>query len=141
MRIAPGPRAVGKTPLLMLCQVQTPKSRRGETHEADVARLAESLLKFGADPCLCMGGNGRLPLSHALAHGRMRVVEVLIRYGASPYDIDENGDTPQEVARLNATAHGRANLEDAIQMFAARPRAAGPSGKRRRTTTVEDCDL
>ena len=42
-RVEPGPRAAGKTPLLMLCQVQTPKAARTESHERDVAGLAECL--------------------------------------------------------------------------------------------------
>ena len=145
-RVVPGPRAAGKTPLLMIVQVQTSKAARTESHERDVAGLAECLLKYGASPTKCMGhGNGRAPLSHALAHGRMMVVAAFIRYGASPYDVDDQGDTTVEVASRNHTAAGRQNLQDAISMFDARPRASygarasGPSPKRARQ--MEDIDL
>ena len=49
-RVMPRPRAAGKTPLLMLCQVQTSNTARGEEHEAAIASLAECLLKWKADP-------------------------------------------------------------------------------------------
>ena len=145
-RVEPGPRAAGKTPLLMLCQVQTSKAARTESHERDVAGLAECLLKYGASPTKCMGhGNGRAPLHHALAHGRRLVVAAFIRYGASPYDMDDQGDTTVEVASRNHTVAGRQNLQDAISMFDARPRASsgarasGPPPKRARQ--IDDVDL
>ena len=150
--VDPGPSAAGKTPLLMLCQVQTSKAARTESHERDVAGLAECLLKYGASPIKCMGhGNGRAPLSHALAHGRMMVVKALIRYGASPYDVDANGDTAVEVARRNRTPAGQQNLKDALTFFDARPRgprrprapspSPSPDPKRMRTIDIDDIEL
>ena len=68
-------------------------------HEEDVAKLAECLLKMGADPKLCMAGQGRLPMSHAVSHGRWQIVEHLVRYGASPHDVDQLGETPYEVCK------------------------------------------
>ena len=71
----------------------------------------------------------------------------LIRYGASPYDMDDQGDTTEEVASRNRSAGGQQNLKDAIRMFAARPRASsgprapsGPPPKRARGQ-IENVDL
>jgi ankyrin repeat protein len=76
----------------------------------------------------------------------MMVVKALIRYGANPYEVDDQGDTSVEVASRNETAAGQQNLQDAISMFDARPRASsgarassGPPPKRARQ--LEDIDL
>ena len=78
-------------------------------------------------------------MSHAITQSRMLIVEALIRYGASPYEIDDKGDTPVEHVRQDRRA--ASHMEDAIQMFEARPRCrnyvdrrrgSDPAGKRQR---------
>ena len=118
--VSKGQKAVGKTALLMLCMFQGRSA--SAKHEQDVAQLAECLLKMGADSKLCMQGQGRLPMSHAVSHGRWQIVERLIRYGASPHDVDKQGETPHELC-IKDTKFGKKYQEWLSNLWDRRPRS------------------
>ena len=84
--------------------------------------MAECFLKMGADSKLCMQGQGRLPMSHAVSHGRWQIVEHLIRYGASPHDVDKLGETPHELC-IKDTKFGKKYQEWLSNLWDRRPRS------------------
>ena len=67
-----------------------------ESASGDALKAAEALLTDGAAPDLAFMavGHGRSPLARAARHARLPLVEMLLRSGASPCQIDADGLLP-----------------------------------------------
>ena len=86
-----------------------------------------------------MRGQGRLPMTHALCHGRWRVVEELVRYGASPWDQDDcNGDTPIDLCKKDKK-NGVENEIWLQKLWPRRPREPRP--QRQEMSALDDRHL
>lgn len=87
------PNAASRNPMRV-----TPLHSAVAHRQRDVSsRMAEALLRFGADPNLQQQG-GWTPLHQAAAHGREDLVELLLEHGADPSASSVEGLTPEQKA-------------------------------------------
>ncbi|CAA7028081.1 unnamed protein product [Microthlaspi erraticum] len=90
----------GRTPLILACT------------KSKLYDVAETLVKLGSNVNAYRSGhNGGTPLHHAANRGRKKTVKLLLSHGANPLVLNDDFETPLDVAR----AKGYSNVVRAIE--------------------------
>ena len=68
------------------------------------ADVAETLLRYGADPNQTLPNNGNTPLHWAVVNGHARLAKLLLEHGADPTQVNRpQGATPLQLAQESPT--------------------------------------
>lgn len=66
--------------------------------------MAETLLRYGADPNQTLPNNGNTPLHWAVVNGHARLAKLLLEHGADPTQVNRpQGATPLQLAQESPT--------------------------------------
>ncbi|KAI5060459.1 hypothetical protein GOP47_0024879 [Adiantum capillus-veneris] len=96
----------GRTPLLLACS-------RGELLDMTI-----TLLNLGANlTAYCPGGHGGYPLHYAAKRGLDKTVTLLLSHGANPLAVNDDDQTPLDMARSRGHAAVVRLLEEQLCLF------------------------
>ncbi|MCO5611375.1 hypothetical protein L7F22_065628 [Adiantum nelumboides] len=96
----------GRTPLLLACA-------RGELLDMTI-----TLLNLGANlKAYCAGTHGGYPLHYAAKRGLDKTVTLLLSHGANPLAVNDDGQTPLDMARSRGHVAVVRLLEEQLSLF------------------------